>query len=117
MCGCARDGLGLEATGDSGHGRPGSADAPHGDAHALRTITGYVCACPTPDAPTTPATVLDPFCGTGTVPGVARILGRHGIGIDLSHDYCNLARWRIHESDHFQKVLARTMTDRQEAMF
>ena len=28
-------------------------------------------------------TVLDPFCGTGTVPGEAEILGRKGIGCDV----------------------------------
>ena len=27
--------------------------------------------------------VLDPFCGTGTVPGEADAMGRHGIGCDL----------------------------------
>lgn len=58
------------------------------------TIIGYACACPTPDAPTRPAVVLDPFCGTGTVPAVAHLLGRHGIGTDLSNDYLRLAEWR-----------------------
>jgi 23S rRNA G2445 N2-methylase RlmL len=77
------------------------------------TITGYACACPTPDAPTRPAIVLDPFCGTGTTVGVARALGRVGIGVDLSADYCRLAQWRVFESDHFQKVLKRTTEDRQ----
>src|SRR5690606_2562905 len=56
-------------------------------APAETTITGYACACDTPDAPTRPAVVLDPFCGTGTTVMVARALGRHGIGVDLSADY------------------------------
>jgi len=99
---------GLEQTGDSGRARPGSADAPHGDAHAHRTITGEQCDCPTPSAPTTPAIVLDPFAGTGTVPGVAHTLGRHGIGTDLSHDYLKLAKWRITESGHFEKSYQRS---------
>lgn len=34
-------------------------------------------------------TVLDPFCGTGTVPRVARKLGRKGIGIDRRCPYTN----------------------------
>ena len=34
-------------------------------------------------------TVLDPFCGTGTVPRVAHQLGRKGIGIDLRCPYTN----------------------------
>lgn len=45
-------------------------------------------------APTTPAVVLDPFGGTGTTALVADVLGRHGISVDMSSDYCRLARWR-----------------------
>ena len=36
-----------------------------------------------------PATVLDPFTGSGTVPDVARQLGRRWVGIDLSKEYCD----------------------------
>ncbi len=32
-------------------------------------------------------TVCDPFCGSGTVPLVARALGRHSVGLDLSLPY------------------------------
>lgn len=39
-------------------------------------------------------TVLDPFGGTGTTALVADVLGRTGISVDLSHDYCRLAQWR-----------------------
>lgn len=45
-------------------------------------------------APTRPAVVLDPFGGTGTSALVADVLGRTGITIDRSADYCRLARWR-----------------------
>lgn len=38
--------------------------------------------------------VLDPMCGMGTVPMVAFGLGRVGLGVDLSHDYCRVSRWR-----------------------
>ena len=68
------------------------------------TSTGYACACPTTDAPTRPAVVLDPFCGTGTVPAVAHALGRHGIGVDLSADYLRLAEWRINHSGLVSKI-------------
>ena len=68
------------------------------------TITGYACACPDTTAPTTPAVVLDPFCGTGTTPAVAHALGRHGIGIDLSADYLRLAEWRINHSGLVSKI-------------
>lgn len=39
--------------------------------------------------------VLDPFFGSGTTGYVARILGRHFVGIDLNPDYCDLARKRV----------------------
>jgi DNA modification methylase len=88
-----------------------------GRANRSTTITGYVCACPPEPAdrehgshdnwpswhlagecgwqpPTRPAIVLDPFGGTGTVALVADVLGRTGIGVDLSADYNRLAAWR-----------------------
>jgi len=77
------------------------------------TITGYACACDVTLAPTRPAVVLDPFVGTGTVPMVARALGRYGIGLDLSRDYLRLARWRISESRHGAKTINRTNRERQ----
>jgi hypothetical protein len=77
------------------------------------TITGYACACDVTLAPTRPAVVLDPFVGTGTVPMVARALGRYGIGLDLSRDYLRLARWRISESRHGAKSINRTNRERQ----
>lgn len=69
------------------------------------TITGYACACPTPDAPTRPAVVLDPFVGTGTTVAVANALGRYGIGVDLSADYLRLAAWRCGDPGLRAKVL------------
>jgi DNA modification methylase len=82
-------------------------------------ITGHVCACTPchieqnadpwgPDRtvydwhlwtppPTNPAVILDPFAGTGTAPLVAKAFGRHGIGVDLSADYCRLAEWRCND--------------------
>lgn len=41
-----------------------------------------------------PAVIADPFGGTGTTALVADVLGRHGISVDLSADYCCLAEWR-----------------------
>lgn len=40
-------------------------------------------------------TVLDPFMGTGTTAVAAVRLGRNYIGMDISEDYCNLARARV----------------------
>jgi DNA modification methylase len=39
--------------------------------------------------------VLDPFAGSGTVPLVARRLGRSFLGIDCVADYCAMARERL----------------------
>lgn len=77
------------------------------------TITGYACACDDTSAPTNPAVVLDPFGGTGTVAMVARSLGRYGVNIDLSADYLRLAWWRIFESGHAAKTVAKTNGERQ----
>lgn len=73
--------------------------------HYELTRTGYICACPDTTAPTRPSVILDPFCGTGTVPAVAHALGRHGIGIDLSADYLRLAEWRCNDPALRAKVL------------
>lgn len=50
--------------------------------------------------------VLDPFCGTGTTVAVARALGRHGIGVDLSADYLRLAEWRV-IGDGYRRIVAK----------
>ena len=68
-------------------------------------ITGYACACSDTTAPTTPAVVLDPFGGTGTTALVAKALGRTGITVDMSADYCRLASWRT--NDPGQRAAAR----------
>ena len=39
--------------------------------------------------------VLDPMCGSGTTCKVAKEMGRNFIGIDISEEYCKLARKRI----------------------
>lgn len=40
-------------------------------------------------------TVLDPFAGSGTTCAVAKLLGRHFIGIELNEEYMALAEQRI----------------------
>jgi SAM-dependent methyltransferase len=51
------------------------------------------CACPPQQA--IPATVLDPFCGTGTTLLAAQRLGRRSVGVDLSPTYLALAQQRL----------------------
>ena len=53
------------------------------------------CECGTNGEPPRRCTVLDPFCGSGTVGVVACQLGRDFIGIDLSADYLAMAERRI----------------------
>ena len=70
-------------------------------------LTGYACACPDTTGPTTPAVVLDPFGGTGTTALVAKVLGRHGISVDMSSDYCRLAQWRTSDPKQLAKAARR----------
>ncbi len=71
----------------------------------LVAITGEACACPEPTAPTRPAVVLDPFGGTGTTALVAKSLGRIGIAVDRSADYCRIAQWRTSDPGELAKAL------------
>ena len=49
----------------------------------------------------------DPFGGTGTTALVAAVLGRHGITVDMSADYCRLAAWRTGDEQQRAKVARR----------
>jgi len=55
--------------------------------------------------PTRPARVVDPFGGTGTTGVVADVLGRTGITLDRSADYCRLARWRCSDPGERARAL------------
>ena len=50
------------------------------------------CGC---GAGVAPATVLDPFVGSGTTAAVAQSLGRRGLGLDLNPEYLDLAVRRL----------------------
>ena len=39
--------------------------------------------------------VFDPMCGSGTTLKMAKLLGRKYIGIDISEEYCRIARERV----------------------
>lgn len=76
------------------YGGPGRKPYQGDRAPQTAVLTGYACACPQPDAPATPGVVLDSCGGTGTTALVASVLGRTGISVDMSADYCRLAAWR-----------------------
>jgi hypothetical protein len=76
--------------GGNGFNGPG-----YGQTRSIARIRGERCDCSDATAPTNPAVVLDPFGGTGTTALVAGALGRHAHHVDLSLDYCRLARWRV----------------------
>ena len=65
------------------------------DPTACRTL-GWRQTCACAQSPV-PATVLDPFVGSGTTCLVARKLGRHSVGIELSARYAKMAQRRIGE--------------------
>lgn len=77
-----------------------------------RIERGYTdCGCPEPKEYES-GIVLDPFVGSGTTAVVAKQLGRNYIGIDISPDYCKMAKDRINrESPNtlWQKDIAKVL--------
>lgn len=64
----------------------------------------HVCDCREPGGLTVPGVVLDPFGGTGTTALAASALGRDAITVDLSSDYCDIARWRTADPDQLRRA-------------
>lgn len=84
----------------------------------LRTTEAvFRCKCPDADAPTRPGRVLDPMCGSGTVPAVADALGRVGLGSDLSQSYCYLATWRQQVGTDDKPAATSVMDENQLSLF
>jgi len=63
--------------------------------------TGWRATCDCPPADPVPATVLDPFAGTGTTARVARRLGRHAAIVDRSGDYVEMAQESLAQHELF----------------
>jgi DNA modification methylase len=83
----------------SNYGKRSPAHVPHGDKTKVSSTDwkpptivykGWKSQCSCGTEPV-PAIVLDPFCGSGTTIQVARALGRHAIGLDISPLYRELA--------------------------
>lgn len=50
-------------------------------------------------------TVLDPFAGSGTTGAVAKRLGRNFVGVEISPEYCEIAKKRIAEAPSFYEQI------------
>ena len=74
-------------------------DAPYGTEEGdgeTRTVN-WRPTCECGDSSSVPATVLDPFVGTGTTCLAAQRLGRRSVGVDLSLSYLDQAVKRVSE--------------------
>ena len=86
------DRSGTADSNNQGSNRAKDGHAPN--AHHETQTTGWRPTCDHGGDPI-PATVLDPFVGSGTTVAVAQALGRHGIGLDLNPEYLAIAQRRI----------------------
>lgn len=68
-----------------------------GWAPTTKATDQWQAGCDCGAGPAIPCTVLDPFVGGGTAVAVAKRLGRHGLGVDLSREYLKLAERRLHQ--------------------
>jgi site-specific DNA-methyltransferase (adenine-specific) len=48
--------------------------------------------------------ILDPFGGSGTTYAVAEAYKRKWIGNDISHEYCEIIKDRLRDTDHIQRI-------------
>lgn len=62
---------------------------------SVRSVTGHLPTCRCGVDTVIPATVLDPFAGSGTTGQVAHSLGRHAILIEVNPDYVSLIEERV----------------------
>ena len=85
-------------TGEGAHGTVHRSGREAGETMEVtrRVTTGWSPSCDHGSTPV-PATVLDCFAGSGTVGLVADRLGRDAILVDISPEYAEMARKRIHD--------------------
>jgi len=77
-------------------GQRASNDAKGGSGYAVTSL-GYRQSCRCQPHKPVPQTILDPFCGTGTVAVVAAEMGLKAIGIELNKHYLPLVERRVRE--------------------
>lgn len=63
-----------------------------------------------------PETIIDPYCGSGSTLVAAARLGRHFLGIEISPDYCKIARERIALVENQPNLFQRTEVMRQQCI-
>ena len=98
--GRGREEQGLRTSGRMGHGA-GWRDNELPKSRSL----GFRPTCDCGEsAGTRPCIVLDPFGGSGTTVLVAEQLGRTGIGLDLSMEYCQMAQRRIEDKTEWKAL-------------
>lgn len=85
---------GGERRGDARRNPGTRTDTPTVITRRIDKTTGWRPTCDH-DAEPVPSVALDPFAGTGTMLKVAKALGRHAVGIELSADYCEMAVKRL----------------------
>jgi site-specific DNA-methyltransferase (adenine-specific) len=85
-----------EWTMDTAHASQKDHPAPFPDELAYRLIKLYTYVGDV---------VLDPFCGSGTAPCIAKQYGRIGLGVDKSPLYCQLARRNLRNSHLGQGIV------------
>ncbi len=75
--------------------RMGKSPPPERGWEVTRKTIGWVPSCDCSDHDPIPCRVLDPFVGTGTTIIASRTYGRECVGVELSREYCDMARKRI----------------------
>ncbi len=81
---------------ETGQNNYDGAGMPRLQKHVRTTAWRPACKC---KKAVVPATVLDPFAGSGAAGSMAVRLGRSFIGIELNPEYCKMARERIREAN------------------
>lgn len=80
-------------SGQTGAGS-GTHDVRHGVMNDVKTL-GWRPTCGCPEHDPVPATVLDPFMGSGTSSVAAAKLGRHSVGVELNPEFLKIAEKRV----------------------